>query len=261
MSGNDKIFAALEKCDEALALINQEIALSKSEEALVDDESDDEANGGRPEEVQDPTRQVVKAAEEPSKEEPPSDEKKDEEDKDKQDDDQPEESDDDLRRSYDAICKKMAARGLKKSETKETPAVEKKSSASEEEFRKAQSDVNDLKKALASRDAQIDELSKSIKAIGDLQKSFDQLKAEVERIGETPVPRQGVQGTEPLIKGQERKSEEKLQLSKSQVLDRLLKIQLKDPQAVTPAFVSKVESGRMSQADQVRLGKLMAAFN
>jgi hypothetical protein len=255
-----KVADTLEKC------IDEYEFLSKMEFEIVEDptrpssaiEKADEEPHQAEESAQEKASNEVRADQADQKDDKEDDLRDDADEKsdrssDEDIDQDEEDSDEYVQKGYDYFLSKLHERGLMKSDKqglKTWPQhgdgesmVKSEGPSSQQSAALTQSSPNtqliDKTEALAkSFDARIDGLTK---IVGELSDAFNKFASA------PAAPRKGVAGYQPLRKadgGGEEKS-----LTKSQVIEGLLKAQQKGDRRVDPALVAKVELGRASASD------------
>lgn len=235
--------------DEALRLVAETLEkaideydmLMKADFELVADPTRDEEKkkdsdmDKADEELAEPMAEEAHDEQEDSK-----DEDEEENEDDKEEDEDEEASDDDVKKGYDFFLSKMYERGLIKSEE----ASEEKVVAETKVERIAKSEMA----APVQTEDKAEALAKSVDSRFDaLTKTVTELTEAISRFANAPAaPRKGLAGYQPLKKND---SSDEKSLTKSEMVEGLLKAQQSGDRRVDPHLVAKVESGRCSASD------------
>jgi prefoldin subunit 5 len=171
--------------------------------------------------------------------------------------------------------------GAKEVEKSEESEDEKEESESDKDEDKDDKD-EEFERSETAKESKTEEKSEETNPVDALKKSFDErfesltktiekltkanekLAARLEKIAKQPVGRKGHSGIAPLRKSEEdtdSETEEKPaeKLTKSAVINQLLKLQKNGNPEVTPVLVGKVESGRnLTKSDIETVRRLLA---
>lgn len=211
--------------------------------------------------AEDPSRPVAapalaEAAPESDKDKDSKDDDKDEDDKDEQEDD---DKDEDAHKSESAVAAAPAAVAapaapvvaeVQKSEVAAPVAAAPApvAPASDESLKKAEAQIEDLKKVHAES---IEALKKSHdEQVSELKKSLNEMSEKIAKIGAQPVARKGAAGYAPVKKSETDtlEQEQAKPLNKAEVVDKLLELK-KSGKAVDTALINRVETNRLTPAD------------
>lgn len=130
-----------------------------------------------------------------------------------EEDDQPMD-DETLKSEHSKLSAEMAKRGLSKSE------------------KIAKSESSDLKKYETQ--------------VSDLQKTVNELQATISKIANTPAPRKGATGYNPLKKNTD---EEATPLNKGMAIDKLLNLKKSGNRNVSTSLINRLEGDRLTNED------------
>lgn len=208
-----------QKIDELLGAVEEKL-LKKS---VVQEDEDEEANGGKNEEINSGVKKAVKD---------------NEDDEDDEDEDDEDEDDEDMEKSL-ALALEGFQSLIKSFNDKKKKKKKKEKEDDKEDHKDVAIDhVCDNKDKDVHKEMALEHFKKAY------AEDINLLKAEIERLKATPIPPKGVPaGVVPL-----KKSEEGTVLQKSEVLSTLLELKKANPDSVDSRDIMAVELGKEDPA-------------